>query len=67
MSDKLFPNDRGTAATLKQAALREAKRKQALSLADMLAKAANDQQGSDPYNTSGNFDRTKNWARVGKR
>jgi hypothetical protein len=23
--------------------------------------------GSDPYNTSGSFDRTKNWARVGKR
>ena len=21
----------------------------------------------DPYNTSGSFDRTKNWARVGKR
>jgi hypothetical protein len=24
-------------------------------------------RGSDPYNTSGSFDRTKNWARVGKR
>ena len=24
-------------------------------------------QGSDPYNTSGSFDRTKNWTRVGKR
>ena len=23
--------------------------------------------GSDPYNTSGSFDRTRNWARVGKR
>jgi hypothetical protein len=23
--------------------------------------------GSDPYNTSGSFDRTKNWSRVGKR
>jgi hypothetical protein len=22
---------------------------------------------SDPYNTSGSFDRTKNWSRVGKR
>jgi hypothetical protein len=27
----------------------------------------NEQRGSDPYNTSGSFDRTKNWARVGKR
>jgi hypothetical protein len=24
-------------------------------------------RGSDPYNTSGSFDRTKNWSRVGKR
>jgi len=25
------------------------------------------EQGSDPYNSSGSFDRTKNWTRVGKR
>ncbi len=25
------------------------------------------EQGSDPYNTSGSFDRTKNWSRVGRR
>jgi hypothetical protein len=25
------------------------------------------ERSSDPYNTSGSFDRTKNWARVGKR
>jgi hypothetical protein len=24
-------------------------------------------QGSDPYNTSGSFDRKKNWTKVGKR
>jgi hypothetical protein len=30
-------------------------------------KAANLNQGSDPYNTSGSFDRKKNWTRVGKR
>jgi hypothetical protein len=24
-------------------------------------------RGSDPYNSSGSFDRRKNWARVGKR
>jgi hypothetical protein len=30
-------------------------------------KTAFNNQGSDPYNTSGGFDRTKNWTRVGKR
>lgn len=25
------------------------------------------ERNPDPYNTSGSFDRTKNWARVGKR
>jgi hypothetical protein len=30
-------------------------------------KAANENRGVDPYNTTGSFDRTKNWTRVGKR
>jgi hypothetical protein len=30
-------------------------------------KAANEKRGFDPYNTSGSFDRKKNWMRVGKR
>jgi len=30
-------------------------------------RAARDSGGSDPYNTSGSFDRTKNWERIGKR
>jgi hypothetical protein len=30
-------------------------------------KAANEKHGFDPYNTSGSFDRKKNWMRVGKR
>ena len=30
-------------------------------------KAPRDGAGNDPYNTSGSFDRTRNWARVGKR
>jgi hypothetical protein len=34
---------------------------------DVAAKAFDKDQGSDPYNTSGGFDRTKNWTRVGKR
>jgi hypothetical protein len=25
------------------------------------------ERNADPYNTSGSFDRTKNWSRVGKR
>ena len=28
---------------------------------------ANEARGCDPYNTSGSFDRKKNWTRVGKR
>lgn len=30
-------------------------------------KALDKDQGSDPYNTSGGFDRKKNWTRVSKR
>jgi hypothetical protein len=30
-------------------------------------KAANENRGFDPYNTSGSFDRNKNWTRVGRR
>jgi hypothetical protein len=30
-------------------------------------KASKDSHGVDPYNTSGSFDRKKNWTRVGKR
>jgi len=47
--------------------LPQAQRKPQLSLREAGRKSANDQPGSDPYNTSGSFDRTKNWARVGKR
>jgi hypothetical protein len=31
------------------------------------ARSMRDSRGNDPYNTSGSFDRTQNWARVGKR
>jgi hypothetical protein len=41
--------------------------KPALSLDTALRKTANVERGSDPYNTSGSFDRKKNWARIGKR
>ena len=38
-----------------------------LSVDSARRKAANEQRGVDPYNTSGSFDRKKNWAKVGKR
>lgn len=38
-----------------------------LSLATEQHRAAAEERNPDPYNTSGSFDRTKNWARVGKR
>ena len=47
--------------------LRKAKAAPELSEASAPLKAANQQRGFDPYNTSGSFDRKKNWARVGKR
>jgi hypothetical protein len=41
---------------------------QDLSLVDTSRlRAANENRGVDPYNTSGSFDRKRNWTRVGKR
>jgi len=39
----------------------------ALKLEATPRKAKQDGAGFDPYNTSGGFDRKKNWQRVGKR
>ena len=47
--------------------LRSANRVQRPKLDIARLEVANENRGSDPYNTSGSFDRTKNWARVGKR
>jgi len=47
--------------------LRQAHAAQELSVDAEPTKAANQNRGCDPYNTSGSFDRKKNWARVGKR
>ena len=47
--------------------LRQAKAAQTLALDPSPQKPSCKEQGSDPYNTSGSFDRTKNWTRVGKR
>jgi hypothetical protein len=47
--------------------LRQARAAQTLALDPGPKKPSYKEQGSDPYNTSGSFDRTKNWTRVGKR
>ena len=47
--------------------LRDAKAAQGLSVDPPKPKPAKDVPGVDPYNTSGSFDRKKNWTRVGKR
>jgi hypothetical protein len=47
--------------------LRQANLAQELSVHAAPLKAANENRGFDPYNTSGSFDRKKNWMRVGKR
>jgi hypothetical protein len=48
--------------------LRQANLAQKLSVVDQAPrKAAAQNRGFDPYNTSGSFDRKKNWTRVGKR
>lgn len=48
--------------------MRSAKKKtEPLGLDTSRLKVVNEDRGSDPYNTSGSFDRTKNWTRVGRR
>jgi hypothetical protein len=47
--------------------LRKAKTRESLSLNTGKLKLVNEDRGNDPYNTSGGFDRTKNWTRIGKR
>ena len=44
-----------------------AKFAQRLSLDENAPTLFDKDQGSDPYNTSGGFDRKKHWTRVGKR
>ena len=47
--------------------LRHANVVRELKVDDAPVKAANEKRGFDPYNTTGSFDRKKNWMRVGKR
>jgi hypothetical protein len=60
-------NDRESDFSFGVRELRRANAAQELSVDVAPLKAANEKRGFDPYNTSGSFDRKKNWTRVGKR
>jgi hypothetical protein len=47
--------------------LRQAQATPAVALRTVARPVARENRGADPYNTSGSFDRKKNWARVGRR
>lgn len=63
--DKSLGNDSNFSFGVRE--LREARAAQSLTLAPGPKKPSYKIEGSDPYNTSGSFDRKKNWARIGKR
>ena len=67
MTNGKQPDDREPKFSFGTRELREAKRKEPLAIAEPERKPAPAAQGFDPYNTSGGFDRRKNWERVGKR
>jgi hypothetical protein len=66
-SDHKTQSDADTSFSYGVRELRQAKQAQKLSVEITPTKAANENRGFDPYNTSGSFDRKKNWMRVGKR
>jgi hypothetical protein len=66
-SDDKSGNDPESTFSFGVRELRQANFAQKLSLDEKPLKAANEKGGFDPYNTSGSFDRKKNWMRVGKR
>jgi hypothetical protein len=67
MSDQNTLSDTQSSFSYGVSELRRANAAQTLRLAAAPPKAAKDHRGVDPYNTSGSFDRKKNWLRVGKR
>ena len=65
---KTGPNEDSSSFTFAVRELRQARAAQAsLTLAPGPKKVSFKEQGSDPYNSSGSFDRKTNWTRVGKR
>jgi hypothetical protein len=65
--DSKTPSESETAFSYGVREMRQASAAKELSVDVAPRKAANENRGFDPYNTSGSFDRTKNWVRVGKR
>jgi hypothetical protein len=59
-------NDRREPPAFESREQARVRRERALSL-DLESHNETALRSSDPYNTSGSFDRTKNWSRVGKR
>jgi hypothetical protein len=59
--------DKDTSFTFAVRELRQARAAQTLALVPGPKKVSYKEQGSDPYNSSGSFDRKQNWTRVGKR
>ena len=66
-SDSKIRGDDDSNFTFAERELRQARTARVLELDSGPKKPSYKEQGSDPYNTSGSFDRTKNWTRVGKR
>ena len=66
-SDRKTRNDPESTFSFGVRELRQATVVRELKVDDAPIKAANEKRGFDPYNTTGSFDRTKNWTRVGKR
>jgi hypothetical protein len=65
MNDKQFQDERDVKFSYGVSEMRQARTK--LALESNSAKPRVADTGSDPYNTSGSFDRKKHWARIGKR
>jgi hypothetical protein len=67
-SDHKTPDDPESTFSFGVREIKHAATAKDLSLVDTSRlKAANENRGVDPYNTSGSFDRKRNWTRVGKR
>jgi hypothetical protein len=66
-SDHKTGNDPESKISFGVRELREANVAQRFSVDIAPLKVVDEDRGVDPYNTSGSFDRTKNWTRVGKR
>jgi hypothetical protein len=67
-SDYKTGSDDDASFTFAVREMRQAKAAQAsLAVAPATKKVSYKEQGSDPYNSSGSFDRKQNWTRIAKR